>query len=271
MLTVILSSCHALLAKGRVILRFRAPDPRQRPFGPGHPPGIRPVIRNGQQREPVTFVPGSCCLSAAGIRLSGHPVPARELGLPHSRLTGPAPGPGRGFHVPHLRDVAGVGASSTPGTAVLSLARCRARPAPAASQRPVPAPRTHIPPRGCASRGINGGSHDSPVRPAPSLWPPGGTGDPWAFPCAPHPAVTSGARQGGAGPGVSTRPELRNRHNRPSNPRVPSQGATSCRNGMCACSRVRLPAWPRAGHPEAGSCGIEVGGRVDKFGVVSVG
>jgi len=28
---------------------------------------------------------------------------------------------------------------------------------------------------------------------------PDGTGTPWAFPCAPHPAVTSGARQGGAG------------------------------------------------------------------------
>jgi hypothetical protein len=33
--------------------------------------------------------------------LPGHPVPARDLGLPHGRLTGhhPAPGPGRGFHV----------------------------------------------------------------------------------------------------------------------------------------------------------------------------
>ena len=34
-------------------------------------------------------------------------------------LPGTAPGPGRGFHVPHLRDTTGVGASSTPGTAVL--------------------------------------------------------------------------------------------------------------------------------------------------------
>jgi hypothetical protein len=38
---------------------------------------------------------------------------------------------------------------------------------------------------------------------------PDGTGNPWAFPCAPHPAVTGGARQGGAGrehAPVTTRP-----------------------------------------------------------------
>jgi hypothetical protein len=116
------------------------------------------------------MVPVSCCLSATGLGLSGHPVPARELGLPHGRLTGrAAPGPGRGFHVPHQRDTTGMGASSTPGTAVLSLTGCRARPAPAAFQRPVPAPRTHIPSRGYSSRGINGGSRDSSVRPAPRL------------------------------------------------------------------------------------------------------
>jgi hypothetical protein len=39
-------------------------------------------------------------------------------------------------------------------------------------------------------------------------------------------------RTSGRGRAVSTRPELRDRHHRPSNPRVPSQGATSCRNGM---------------------------------------
>jgi hypothetical protein len=30
---------------------------------------------------------GSCRLSATGVRFSGHPVPAGELGLPHGRLT----------------------------------------------------------------------------------------------------------------------------------------------------------------------------------------
>ena len=49
------------------------------------------------------------------------------------------------------------------------------------------------------------------------------------LPAEPAAAGASDARQGG--PDMSTRPELRCRHNRPSNPRVPSQGATSCRNG----------------------------------------
>src|SRR6185312_7321806 len=63
------------------------------------------------------------------------------VGLPGTTC---APGPGRGYHVPHLRDTAGVGALSIPGTAVLTPAGCRARPSPAASQRPVPAPRCRI-------------------------------------------------------------------------------------------------------------------------------
>ncbi len=83
--------------------------------------------------------------------LLGHPIPAQELGLPHSRLTGPSgAGPGRGYHVPHPRDTTGLGASSTPGTAVLTPTGRRARPARAASQRPVPTPRHHHPPRGSA-------------------------------------------------------------------------------------------------------------------------
>ncbi len=69
------------------------------------------------------------------------------------------PDPPRGFHVSHLRDTTGVGAPSTPGTAVLSPAECRARPAPAASQRPVPAPRTCIPPAGLLNYGASTGVH----------------------------------------------------------------------------------------------------------------
>ena len=77
-----------------------------------------------------------------------------------------------------------------PGTAVLLPAGCRARSAPAASQQPVPVPATTFT-RGFRNRGINGGSRDSPVRSAPHLWPPDGTGGPWAYPLAPPPAVTS--------------------------------------------------------------------------------
>ena len=83
-------------------------------------------------------------------------------------------------------------------------------------------------------RGINGGSRDSPARPAPRLWPPDGTGTLGLSPVLRTPPLP--ATHDRAGPGVSTHPELRCRHNRPSNPRVPSQGATSCRNGMCGRS-----------------------------------
>ena len=50
---------------------------------------IRPVIRKaaGGGAEPRPTV--SCCLSAAGVRFLGHPVPAGELRLPHGRPTGP--------------------------------------------------------------------------------------------------------------------------------------------------------------------------------------
>src|SRR5262249_1639738 len=119
------------------------------------------------------------------------------VGLPGTH----APGPGRGFHVPHLQDTTGVGALSTPGTAVLSLARARARPAPAASPRPVPAPRTHIPPAGLRNYGASMRVHAIHPSGLPlTCYPPDGTADPWAFPCAPHPTVTGSARQGGAGP-----------------------------------------------------------------------
>jgi hypothetical protein len=111
-----------------------------------------------------------------------------------------------------------------PGDGGALLARCRARPAPAASQRPVP-----VTPRGTQARGINGGSRDSPARPAPRLLLPDGTGALGLSPVLRTPPLP--ATHDRAGPGMSTRPELRRRHNRPSNPRVPSQGATSCRNG----------------------------------------
>ncbi len=54
--------------------------------------------------------------------LLGHPIPAGELGSPHGRLTEHAigaPGPRRGYRVPHARAATGVGAPYTPRTAVL--------------------------------------------------------------------------------------------------------------------------------------------------------
>jgi len=53
---------------------------------------IRPVMRD-DQRKGWSCVPVSCCLSAAGIRFSGHPFPAGGLDLPCGRLTGQRPDP----------------------------------------------------------------------------------------------------------------------------------------------------------------------------------
>jgi hypothetical protein len=57
----------------------------------------------------------------------------------------------------------------------------------------VPAP-SHR--QGSASRGINEGSRDSPVRSSLACGRPGGTGSPRASPRASHPAVTGDARRG---------------------------------------------------------------------------
>jgi len=158
------------------------------------------------------------------------------VGLPGTTLV---PGPGRGYHVPHLRDTTGMGAPSTPGTAVLAPARCRARPSPAASQRPVPAPRNRIPPAGLLITGHQRGftRFTRPACPSP-VAPPMGREALGLFPVLRTPPLP--AAHDRAGPGVSTRPELRDRHHRPSNPRVHSQSATSCRNGRCG--RLWRPA-----------------------------
>ena len=69
-----------------------SPGPRQHPFGSGHLPGIRPVIRDGRRRS------RPCCpgfLSPFGRRhsLLGPSCSRRGLGLPHGRPTGPARSP----------------------------------------------------------------------------------------------------------------------------------------------------------------------------------
>ncbi len=89
------------------------------------------------QRRGWSCVPVSCCLSAAGIRFSGHPSPLRSwtflaVGLPDNART-PS-----GFHVPHPRVTTGKGALSTPRTAVLTRPIASLRPPPAASQRECP-------------------------------------------------------------------------------------------------------------------------------------
>ena len=113
---------------------------------------------------------------------------------------------------------------------------------PAASPcTPHPHPTSGAP----QSRGINEGSRDSPVRSAPHLWPPGWDGRPLGFPLCSAPRCHQ-RRTTGRGRAVSTRPELRDRHSRPSNPRVHSHSATSCRNGRSGHCRVQAGTYIHA-------------------------
>ena len=95
----------------------RLTRPASAPFRARTGVPIRPVIRD-DQRESGHAVPVSRRLSAAGIRFSGHPFPAGDVGLPHSQPTDHdhrRVGPHRDCHVPHMQDATGLGALSTPG------------------------------------------------------------------------------------------------------------------------------------------------------------
>ena len=82
----------------------------------------------------------SRCLSATGIRFSVILFPPGSWALLTVGLPAKA-GPRRGYHVPHARAATGMGALWTPGTTVLTPTEATTGRAPAASQRPVPAPR----------------------------------------------------------------------------------------------------------------------------------
>lgn len=179
--------------------------------------------------------PVSCCLSATGIRFSGHPVPPRSwafltVGLPNHDRSGPR----RGFHVPHTQVTTGMGASYTPRTAMLTRPSTPLRPAPAASQRPVPQPCTNNPPTGTwiTRRQRRFTQFTRPVFPSPVA--PGWNENPWAFPelqTPPLPATPVGV-------GTGLRARARNYDvdiSRPSHPQVHLQCATSCRT----CSSIR--------------------------------
>ena len=165
---------------------------------PGTRPGIRPVIQNDRvedaaivSRFPVAF-PQPAFASRSSDSRRGVGRSSRSA----YRRRQSAFGPRRGSRVPHARAATGVGATYTPRTAVPSRTEGRAQPAPAASRRPVLAPRSDIPPRGAllheASTRVQ--RFTRPVFPSPLA--PGWNGRPWAFPRASHPAVTGGARRG---------------------------------------------------------------------------
>jgi hypothetical protein len=175
--------------------------------------------------------PVSPGLSARRPSLLEPSYPAGDFCLPHGRPTAFNSGLRRGFHVPRVRDAAGVGALYAPGRRCPPGRReTSARRLPHLSGPPctlLPHPTGRVLSHETSSR-----VHcRSPVRPSPCLSPPGGTGALGLLPGASHPAVTSDARPGGDG-SSDTDPGLpcHRRHRRPPLQRaVHSPHATSCR------------------------------------------
>jgi hypothetical protein len=212
-----------------------SPDRVSALSSPGTRPGIRPVIRHGQRRAshtsrfPAAFRPPAFA--------SRSPCSRPGTG-PSSRSAYRAPPGARtrtGFprFTPARYDRGGCplypgDGGAPPGRMPCPAGACRF---PAASPcTPQPHPTSGAP----QLRGINGGSRDSPVRSAPHLWPPGWDGRPLGLSLCSAPRRYR-RRTTGRGRAASTRPELRDRHSRSSNPRVHSHSATSCRNGRCGC------------------------------------
>lgn len=144
--TVVPASNMSVGSSATVIVTFTgSPDPRQRPFRPGQQ-SLSGRLSDDQQ-ESGQGVVVSRCLSAAGVRFSGHPFPAGDVGLPHGQPTDHdhyRVGPHRDCHVPHMQDATGLGALSTPGRRCPPGKISLSLPAPAASQRPaLPGPLPH--------------------------------------------------------------------------------------------------------------------------------
>jgi hypothetical protein len=137
--------------------------------------------------------------------LLGHPIPARELGPPHGRLTGPESGPRRGYHVPHARAAIGLGALCAPRTTVLTPDGATSRPASAASQRHVPVPAIRPIDEVALNEASTKGSHMFARPIFPSLWPPGWNGPPLGFPGLRTPPTKSRTTHARAGTGHRAR------------------------------------------------------------------
>ncbi len=171
----------------------------------------------------ILFPPGSWALLTVGLPAHGA-------------------GPRRGYHVPHVRAATGVGALYTPETAVLIPDRGDSRPAPAALQRAVPAPRrtSHRP--GFAYEASTRVQAIRRSRSSPRLWRPGWNGPPLGLPSRFAPRRPGAGRRtprwGQAiehGPGTTRSTS----HQSISNPVVHSIRASSCRTSPLRSSPGR--------------------------------
>src|SRR5664279_3777757 len=87
--------------------------PRQRPFRPSHQ-GWYPASYPRRSTEGPTMSPRFPAAFRLPAFASWASCPAEGFRPPHGRPTRHSPGPRRGFHVPHIRVTAGLGALFTP-------------------------------------------------------------------------------------------------------------------------------------------------------------
>ena len=129
---------------------------------------------------------------------ASRPSDSRQvIGSPHGRPTGPQGRTQTGLPRSARTSSDRVGCPLYPEDSGAHPAGSPPRPAPAASQRPVPKPRHNIPPCEAPLHEASTRVHSrSPVRSSPRPRPRDGTSDASASPRAPHPAVTGNARHG---------------------------------------------------------------------------
>jgi hypothetical protein len=180
-----------------IFLLTGSPDHVSALSSPGTRPDIRPVIRNDRRRGQPSR-PGFLLPFGHRHSLLGHPTPAKGSALltvgPPTH-TGPDPDGVTALRTYELRP--GWVPPVPRGRRCSSRTEARSQPAPAAPPWLVPKPRHNIPP--CEAplhEASNRGSSRSPVRSSPRPRHRDGTSDASASPRAPHPAVTSSARQG---------------------------------------------------------------------------
>ena len=144
-------------------------------------------------RFPAAFRPPALLLGPSFARPEIRPPYDRPSAQPRRAPTG--------YHVPHTRDLTGLGALSTPGPAVPSEPGDDPRPgACRPSRRGSYHPGTAVTHPGAASYEASvKGSRFSPARPSPHPWPPDDSGNPPAFPRAPHPRGHDPRTHAGAG------------------------------------------------------------------------
>ena len=201
---------------------------------------IRPVIRGHQPEGAGQPVAVSCRLSATGVRFSVIRFPpgvAPSSRSAYRRQDGPDPDGVTAFRTHEQRP--GWVPSIPRGQRCSPRPSRPDRPASAASQRPVPVPRSGIPPgEASASRGINEGSSNSPVRSSPRPQPPGWNGRCFGFPPSFAPRrPRAGQRTSGWGQAIEHGPgnALRHQSNLQSSV-VHSWCATSRRTGEAVAS-----------------------------------